>query len=134
MRVRTGFVSNSSSTSYLILSRGDLDEMGFLELMGVPSDSPIARLFQELFQRIVVSSQYVDLANVAPEDSLESWFDGERLSPTMEGRLREAAQLGLKAYYGKISSDDSPVLSFFCTDAFEEENERIYFNYLECVW
>lgn len=134
MRVRAGFVSNSSSTSFLIITRDELEEGAFLELMGVAPDSPIADLFRELFSDVVGSSQYVDLSRVNTRVSPELWFDDVRLAPAMVARLRQAAGQGLKAYFGHLSSDNSPVQSFFCTDAFEVENERIYFNYLECAW
>lgn len=127
-------MSNSSSTSFLIIARDALNEETFLDLMGVPLDSPIANLFGELFRDVVASSQYVDLASVDPKVSPEAWFSADRLSASMTERLRAAAGQGLKAYYGSLSSDENPVQSFFCTDAFEVENDRIYFNYLECVW
>ncbi len=134
MRVRAGFVSNSSSTSFLIITRDELEEGSFLELMGVAPDSPIADLFRELFSDVVESSRYLDLARVDTRVSPEAWFDADRLSPTMIARLRQAAGQGLKAYFGSLSSDNTLVQSFFCTDAFELENDRIYFNYLECTW
>jgi hypothetical protein len=134
MRIRSGFVSNSSSTSFLIISQGDLDENAFLELMGVKPDSPIASLFLELFTDVIESSEEVDLAEVEPASSPETWFDSDRLSPVMIDRLKEARETGLKAYFGSLSSDYTMVQSFFCTDAFEVENEKIYFNYLECAW
>lgn len=134
MRTRAGFVSNSSSTSFLIITRDELEERAFLELMGVAPDSPIADLFRELFSDVIASSQYVDLSHVDKRVSPERWFDNDRLSPVMIERLRQAAGQGLKVYFGRLSSDNTPVQSFFCTDAFELENERIYFNYLECVW
>ena len=49
-------------------------------------------------------------------------------------RLQQAAGKGLKAYFGRLSSEYTPVQTFFCTEAFEVENERIYFNSLECAW
>ena len=134
MRVRAGFVTNSSSTSFLIISHDELEEGAFLDLMGVEPDSPIADVFRELFCGVVESSRYVDLSQVDTRVSPETWFDTNRMSPTMITRLREAAEQGLRAYFGRLSSDDTLVQSFFCTDAFEIENERIYFNYLECVW
>lgn len=134
MRVRAGFVTNSSSTSFLILTRDELEEEAFFQLMGVAPDSPIADLFRELFSDVVRVSQCVDLTCVDSRTSPEEWFNTDRLSPAMIARLRDAAGKGLKAYFGSLSSDDTPVLSFFCTDAFEVENERIYFNYLECAW
>lgn len=128
-------MSNSSSTSFLIITRDELEEGAFLELMGVAPDSPIADLFRELFTGVMDASRYVDLSRVDMRVSPEAWFGGNnRLSATMIERLKRAADQGLKAYFGHLSSDDTPVQSFFCTDAFEVENERIYFNYLECAW
>lgn len=135
MRIRSGFVSNSSSTSFLIITHDELEEGAFLELMGVAPDSPIADLFRELFSGIIDASRYVDFSRVDKRVSPETWFDrNNRLSAPMIDRLKQAAEQGLKAYFGHLSSDDTPVQSFFCTDAFEVENERIYFNYLECAW
>jgi hypothetical protein len=134
MRIRTGFVSNSSSTSFLIIAPDELEEGAFLELMGVAPDSPIADLFRELFSEVVGSNRCVDLARVDKRVSPEAWFDTDRLSPTMIARLQKAAGQGLKAWFGTLSSDSTLVQTFFCTDAFEVENERIYFNYLECAW
>jgi hypothetical protein len=134
MRIRAGFVSNSSSTSFLIIAKDELTEASFLELMGVAPDSPIAGLFRELFRGVLTESKAVNLATVSPRVSPERWFDTNRMSPVMIERLRELAGQGVTAYYGSLSSDDTLVQSFFCTDAFEIENERIYFNYLECAW
>ncbi len=134
MRVRAGFVTNSSSTSFLIIARDELEEGAFLELMGVAPDSPIADLFRELFSHVVEASQYVDLAHVDTRMSPATWFHNDRLSPVMMDRLKDAASKGLKAYFGRLSSDNTLVQSFFCTDSFEVENEQIYFNYLECAW
>ena len=134
MRIRAGFVSNSSSTSFLIISRGDLEEGAFLELMGVEVDSPMVGVFRELFSDVLASSRRVDLATVDARVSPKEWFEDDGLSPAMIARLQQAAGQGLKAYFGSLSSDNTPVQSFFCTDAFELENERLYFNYLECVW
>lgn len=107
MRVRTGFVSNSSSTSFLIITRDELEEGAFLELMGVAPDSPIAGLFQELFRDVVRSSRYVDFERVNTRVSPEALFDTDRLSQTMITRLQQAASQGLKAYFGKLSSDNT---------------------------
>jgi hypothetical protein len=134
MRIRAGFVSNSSSTSFLIITRDELEERAFLELMGVAPDSPIADLFRELFSDVIASSQYVDLSHVDKRVSPEQWFGTDRLSAVMIERLRQAAGQQFRAYFGTLSSDNTLVQSFFCTDAFEVENEQIYFNYLECAW
>jgi hypothetical protein len=133
MKIRAGFVTNSSSTSFLVIAK-DLDRAGFLDLMGVAPDSPIAPMFRDLLDAILRSSEAVDLASVDTKLPPEQWFDDGHLSATMTDRLRKAGGQGLTAYYGNFSSDEGPVESFFCTDAFEVENDSIYFNCLECVW
>ncbi len=35
MKIRAGFVSNSSSTSFLIIAKNDLNKVDFFELMGI---------------------------------------------------------------------------------------------------
>jgi hypothetical protein len=52
----------------------------------------------------------------------------------MKDKVEDARQRGLKVYYGELSSESENVECFFCTDSFEVENEKIYFNALECVW
>jgi hypothetical protein len=52
----------------------------------------------------------------------------------MIARIEQARGRGLKAYYGWLDSETSPIQTFFCTDSFELENEKIYFNGLENVW
>jgi len=68
---------------------------------------------------------------------IERWFDRHRhgeLSPRMWEKLREARKRGLKAYFGSLDSETSNIQTFFCTDSFEIESDKVYFNGLECVW
>lgn len=133
MKIRSGFVTNSSSTSFLIISQDDFDESTFLDLMGVRLDSPIASLFKQLFADIIQSSRRYDLSRVNEDDIGEHLFDGD-LTPAMIERLKRAAKQGGKAYLGHLSSDENLIQTFFCTEAFEVESEAIYFNCLSCVW
>lgn len=138
MKIRAGFVSNSSSTSFLIISKDDLNREDFLEVMGVSKDSPIVDLFDEFYASVKDCIETsVDFRHADPIRPASYWFKGkyERgLSEHMLQRLERAKQEGLKAYFGLLSSESSLIQSFFCTDSFEVENERIYFNGLECAW
>jgi hypothetical protein len=137
MKIRAGFVSNSSSTSFLIIAKSDLNRADFFELMGISLDSPIADVFSEFFESVVNNAvSQVDFKKVQSDQPLESLFDSERtrLSARMLQKLKEAQKRGLKAYYGWLDSETSPIQTFFCTDSFEVENEKIYFNGLECTW
>src|SRR5215470_8662175 len=122
MKIRAGFVSNSSSTSFLIIARSDLNKADFFELMGISFDSPIADLFSEFYRSVVDSiDRKVDFKaetrDVPPETLLETRRG--RLSARMLEKIRDAKKRGLKAYYGWLDSETSPIQSFFCTDSFE---------------
>lgn len=137
MKIRAGFVSNSSSTSFLIIAKDDLNRKDFFELMGVEADSPIADLFSQLYNDVIESAEPpVDFSQANPDVEAEAWFNkgSDRLSQRMIEKLRDAKKRGLKAYYGGLDSETSAIQTFFCTDSFEVENEKIYFNGLECVW
>jgi hypothetical protein len=137
MKIRGGFVSNSSSTSFLIITKRDLNRGDFFELMGISPNSPIADLFSEFYQAVVdnISSE-VDFktvrGDVAPESLIET--RRSRLSERMLEKIRDAKERGFKVYYGWLGSETSPIQSFFCTDSFEVENTKMYFNGLECTW
>jgi hypothetical protein len=137
MKIRTGFVSNSSSTSFLIITKDELNRADFFELMGIDLNSPVAHLFEQLYQDVLESARTeVDFASANKDVPAEAWFDAktDRLSDHMINKIREAKDKGLKAYFGWLDSETSMIQTFFCTDSFEVENEKIYFNGLECVW
>jgi hypothetical protein len=137
MKIRAGFVSNSSSTSFLILAKEDLNRDDFFELMGIKKDSPIADLFDSFYDDLVSSiSSKVDFKTVDKTLSAKDCmnFRRDRVTEHMLKKLKEAKSKELKAYYGWLDSDNNMIESFFCTDSFEIENDKMYFNGLECVW
>ena len=136
MKIRAGFVSNSSSTSFLIIAKEDLNHADFLKLMGIDEDSPVADLFSQLYQDVIEHSQKVDFKTADKKIAAEAWFENgaNRMSAHMLEKIREAKKRGMKAYFGALDSESSMIQTFFCTDSFEVENEKIYFDGLECVW
>lgn len=136
MKIRSGFVTNSSSTSFLIITREDLSRENFFELLGVDPTSPIADVFDG-FYRAVTSGviEQADLDAFDSDEQVEQRFGGVRnLSDYMIQKIKDAKGNGGKVIYGLLSSEGDLIESFFCTDSFEVENDEIYFNGLSCVW
>lgn len=137
MKIRAGFVSNSSSTSFLIIAAEALTQESFLELMGVDRRSPLAPMFSSLYDSIMDRHEPpVDLAQIDETVPVREWLEGFRgeVTPRMIEKLKQAKRNGLRVYYGRLSTESSEVESYFCYDSFEVENSKFYFNALECSY
>ncbi len=132
MKIRSGFVTNSSSTSFLIITKEELDKESFFDLIGVSLDSPIADLFEGLYQAVTTNDSYGLSADAISDKEL---FGGRvTLTDYMLDKIKAAHGKGVKIYYGFMSNEKNNFEPFFCTDSFEIENDTIYFNGLNCVW
>lgn len=137
MKIRAGFVSNSSSTSFLIIAKEDFTPESLRRLMGVDKASPIAGMFNELYSSFMSSVRTeLEMVKISEDADIKLYVSDERqhLSSHMIDRLNAARGQNVTAYLGYLDSETSPVETFFCTDSFEEENDQIYINGLECAW
>lgn len=139
MKIRTGFVTNSSSTSFIIMSKGDVLEDDFLDLLGVQKESDFYPIMSELYEQITYRMEDVEVA-FKSEYYRESYlsmekFLTEEFSKEVYQKYLIAKSEGRKIHVGRLSSDGEGALTcFICCDHLIEENEKIYFNYANCYW
>jgi hypothetical protein len=136
MKIRTDFVSNSSSTSFIVISEDDFTKEEFFKLMGVVENSPLTPLFEALYNQLQNNMYSVFDYLLRYQKSLEDWQNiiKEDFGQEVLNRITDAENNKKKVFIGKLSSDESLMEAFFCTDSFELENDRIYLNALECSW
>ena len=122
MKIRKGFVSNSSSSSFIIALKGqNLSANGLLEAFQVPETSPIFKLAQEMAQVMVDRAQVYD-----EEEILYNW-GFKTLKEAIESGNRQAVLLskGFSVFSGYASDEDGGIEAMICNTRIDFESDDI---------
>ncbi len=130
MKIRMGFITNSSSTNFLIISKEELTEdylfkkLGFVQ-GGILEDQG-RQLCNSILYAINNGLRYYSYDMPTYETIKEVFGDKSAMLFKKNKKYH--------AYWGYTSSDDSPITQFFTTDSFEIEDKDFYLNGRSCVW
>lgn len=132
MIFRDGFVTNSSSTNFLIISKEELTEDYLFDRLGFQRGTPLEPYARELCADVICAAsgdlRYYGKKEINFETISEVF--GQKSAQVYEERIKE----GFHSYMGHTSSDQGQLTSYFTCDFVEIDKEDFYLNGLNYIW
>lgn len=125
MKIRNGFVTNSSSTNFIIISKKEITTEFLFEKLGFKNDSVLADMGWELCNNLL----YRPDADTLNFEDIKKDFG---IKTAEKWKILVAK--GYNSLRGRTSSDDDSLTSFFTMDSFEIDEKDFYINGKNCIW
>lgn len=132
MKIRVGYVTNSSSTNFLILSKKELTTEYLFKKLGFKKGTVIEQYARDLCANIIDGTsrglRYFNFDEMNYENVKEVFGEETAI------KFQKYKEKGYYSYVGYTSSEEDTLTSFFTTDSFELEENGLYINGRSCVW
>lgn len=132
MIIRDGFVTNSSSTNFMIISKEELSSSYLLEKFGFKKGSSINSAAISLANDIISATRsgvrWFEVDQINYETILEIF--GEKSAE----KYKKMSNKGYHTYIGHTNSDDNYLTSFLTMDCFVIDEKDFYMDGKNCVW
>lgn len=131
MKIRMGFITNSSSTNFLIISKEELTEEYLFKKLGFVKGGVLEKQGWQLCKDIICAInkgrlKYYDYS-ILDYEAIKEVF-GDKSAKLFDKKK------GYHAYWGYTSDDEPPITQFFTSDSFEIEEKDFYLNGRACVY
>ena len=139
MKIKFDFVTNSSSTCFVIVLRKgqEFTEDQFMRCVGINNKSPVYSMFKELYRTFASNKEPFDSAVASHRwNKGKQWdaFISDIFSNDLVERIKLAKERGYSLYFGTLSSDVNAMETFFCCDSFKIEGKSIYIDASNSSW
>lgn len=134
MKVKTDFVTNSSSTNFIVMSQGVPTMQAFFRAVGISQESMFLDVFVHLFRCFKNDlNPGLSYAKRFGCNTVDEFVEKHFCADTL-ARVMEAEAKGYDIYIGDLSSDNDIIETLFCCDSFVIDNGKLIIDATQDGW
>lgn len=133
MKIKLDFISNSSSTSFVYISKNEFTLDKFLESVGVDKHGPVGELFCDMYAELnsAITNHGSSIKTIEEANALLGSYE---FTPEVIDKIKDGIINGRNVVTSSLSSDGSFAESLLCMAIFEIDSEHFYINAYNNYW
>ncbi|MDR1084096.1 MAG: hypothetical protein LBP22_04375 [Deltaproteobacteria bacterium] len=127
MKIRQDFVTNSSSTSFIISLKDEFTEENFLEALGVKGNPLVKAIFHHMFYAICNNMSAVSDDQTSTPEALDDLFYELNLDWKDREIIEKLLDDNRELYSGSFDDTSSGMEYFLCQEKIKISGDNIFF-------